>query len=95
MPPTKQPSPPERIGNALFDEAFYRNQFFLFGENHGSSQLQLYDLALLEHLHERAGVNYYIAEVDFTKAWMLNNYLSDGDTGWLDKVFASWKIMEC
>ena len=86
----KEPVTPELAANALFDTAFYQNRLFLFGENHGSAQPQQYDLALLKHLHRHAGIKYYIAELDCTKAWMINNYLRDGNTGWLNKVFAGW-----
>ena len=82
---------PDLTGSPLFNDSFYRNQYFLFGETHGSALPQQYDLALFKHLHQRAGVKYYIAEVDCTKAWMINNYLQSGNTQWLDKVFSSWK----
>jgi hypothetical protein len=74
----------------LFDAAFYKNQLFLFGENHGSSMPLAVDPLLFKQLHKKAGVRYYIAEVDDTKAWMLNNFLKDGNEQWLKKVFAGW-----
>ncbi len=74
----------------LFDAAFYKNQLFLFGENHGSSLPLAADPLLFKQLHKKAGVRYYIAEVDDTKAWMLTNFLKDGNEQWLKKVFASW-----
>ncbi len=74
----------------MFDAAFYNNQLFLFGENHGSSLPLAADILLFKQLHQKAGVRYYIAEVDDTKAWMLNNYLKDGNEQWLKKIFASW-----
>ena len=79
------------VSNPLFDAAFYRHQYFFFGENHGSARPQQTDYALFTHLHRKAGVRYYIAEVDFIKAALLNGFLATGDTTFLNKVFRSWK----
>ncbi|MEZ0486304.1 erythromycin esterase family protein [Fibrella aquatica] len=75
---------------SLFDKAFYDNQFFLLGESHGFQRPQQVDLALLKHLNKRVGVRYYIAEVDPTKAYYLNQYLQTGQDSLLRLVFRSW-----
>ena len=72
-------------------EEFYSNQLFLFGETHGSSIPHQADVALFKQLYRKAKVRHYIAEVDPIKAWMLNNYLKDGDEQWLRNVFKSWQ----
>jgi len=74
----------------LFDDRFYANQLFLLGESHGVQKPQEVDLALLKHLNQRIGVRYYIAEVDYTKAYFLNQYLQTGADSTLMKVFRSW-----
>jgi hypothetical protein len=74
----------------IFDAEFYKNQLFLFGENHGSSNPQNADILLFKQLYKKAGVRFYVAEVDDTKAWMLNNYLRTGDEQLLKQVFSSW-----
>jgi hypothetical protein len=74
----------------LFDRDFYRNKVFLLGESHGVQRLQDVDFALLRHLNQRAGVRYYLAEVDCAKAYYLNDYLRTGNAATLDRVFASW-----
>jgi hypothetical protein len=79
------------ISNKLFDTDFYKHQYFLFGENHGSAQPLAVDLALFKNLYQKAGVRFYIAEVDATKAWLLNRFLETGDTVFLSKVMRSWK----
>lgn len=75
----------------FLDNNFYNHQVFLFGENHGSSQPHILDVELFKHLYYKEKVRHYIAEVDVIKAWMLNQYLQDGDEQWLTKVFKSWK----
>ncbi len=75
---------------SLFDDAFYANQLFLLGESHGVKQPQQLDLTLLKHLNRRVGVRFYIAEVDPTKAWYLNQYLQTGQDSLLRLVFRSW-----
>ncbi|RYF75220.1 MAG: hypothetical protein EOO39_07245, partial [Cytophagaceae bacterium] len=74
----------------LFDDAFYDNQLFLLGESHGFQKPQEIDLALLKHLNRRIGLRYYIAEVDPTKAYYLNQYLQSGSDSTLQLVFRSW-----
>jgi hypothetical protein len=74
----------------LIDKIELANSIFLFGENHGSANPQLVDVLLFKQLYKQAGVRHYIAEVDAAKAWMLNNYLKDGNEAWLQKVFKSW-----
>lgn len=74
----------------VFDAAFYENQLFLLGEAHGVQRPQEIDLALFKHLNERAGVRTYVAEVDCSKAYYLNEYLRTGAETTLDLVFRSW-----
>lgn len=76
--------------NSLFDTGFFRNQYFLFGETHGSAWPQRTDSILFTFLHRQAGVRHYIAEVDATKAHLLNQYLQTGNEEHLRQVFASW-----
>lgn len=73
-----------------FGNDLLNNRFVLFGENHGYAAPHTTDVALFTYLNKTAGFRHYIAEVDATKAWMLNRFLADGDTAWLQKVFASW-----
>ena len=74
----------------LLDKAFYDNQLFLLGETHGFKNAQVVDLALLKHLYRRIGVRHYIAEVDPTKAYYINQYFQTGQDSTLRLVFASW-----
>ena len=74
----------------LFEEAFYANQVFLLGEAHGVARVQAVDFALLRHLNARAGVRTYVAEVDASKAYFLNEYLRTGQDSTLRLVFRSW-----
>ncbi len=76
---------------ALFDDSFYKNTFFLFGENHGSSNPQLADVLLFKQLQQKAAARFYIAEVDDTKAWLLNRFMQTGNILLLKKVFLSWQ----
>lgn len=74
----------------VFDDAFYQNQLFLLGESHGFQKVQDVDFALLKHLNQRVGVRYYVAEVDMSKAYFLNQYLETGNDSTLMRVFRSW-----
>lgn len=76
--------------NVLFYAGFLENQYFLFGETHGSAWPQRTDSSLFTFLHGQAGVRHYIAEVDAIKAHLLNQYLQTGNEQHLQQVFASW-----
>lgn len=75
---------------SVFDNSFYQNQIFLLGESHGVQKGQDLDLALLQHLNRKVGLRYYLAEVDFTKAYFLNQFLETGKEELLKAVFADW-----
>ena len=79
------PTAPANI--ALFDSAFYANDVFMLGENHGYAAPQTLDLTLLKHLNERVGLRYYMAEMDVAQAELVNQYLSTGNTVSLDSLF--------
>ena len=81
----------EKPGNfKLFDKDFYQNRIFLLGESHGFAAPQSLDLALLKHLHTKADVRYYLAEVDYAQAHFLNEYLRTGNDSLLRYVFETW-----
>ncbi|MDA8708046.1 hypothetical protein N9M10_01605 [Hellea sp.] len=77
-------------GGFAFDDDFYSNQLFMLGEMHGYARVQNLDLALLTHLNERLGVQYYMAEIDPATAMIFNYALRTGDDEALLKVFDIW-----
>ncbi|CAA9218903.1 MAG: hypothetical protein AVDCRST_MAG56-286 [uncultured Cytophagales bacterium] len=82
---------PGEAGSSLaFEPAFYRNQLFLLGEAHGFAAPQELDYQLLKHLNEKAGVTHYLAEVDYSQAHFLNEYLRTGNESLLRYVFGTW-----
>lgn len=65
----------DKIDGKLFDESFYNSQVILLGEVHGFAANQKMDQELLTFLHQKAGVKYYIAEMDSTNSHKLNLFL--------------------
>ncbi len=76
--------------SAIFDEAFYNNQVFLVSESHGYSKPQEVDFELFKQINKKTGVRYYIAEVDFSQAYNLNQYLTTGDETFLKSIYQYW-----
>ncbi|RNI23575.1 TraB/GumN family protein [Rufibacter latericius] len=74
----------------IFDSAFYQKQIFFLGEAHGTAAPQALDFALLQHLNQRVGLRHYLAEVDYSQAYFLNQYLRSGDERHLQTVFQFW-----
>ncbi|QHL87999.1 hypothetical protein GU926_11395 [Nibribacter ruber] len=75
---------------SIFDSAFYQNQIFFLGEAHGTAKPQELDFALVKHLNQKVNMRYYLAEVDYSQAHYLNQYLLTGDEKNLDVVFQFW-----
>ncbi|KAA3440595.1 TraB/GumN family protein [Rufibacter hautae] len=74
----------------IFDSAFYQKQIFFLGEAHGTAAPQALDFALLQHLNQRVGLRHYLAEVDYSQAYFLNQYLRTGEVRHLQTVFQFW-----
>ncbi|WP_210462229.1 TraB/GumN family protein [Rufibacter roseolus] len=74
----------------IFDSAFYQKQIFFLGEAHGTAAPQALDFALLQHLNQRVGLRHYLAEVDYSQAYFLNQYLRTGEERHLQTVFQFW-----
>ena len=69
----------------------YDADIFLLGEVHGVAEVQELDLILLKHLHEKAGVRFYLAELDPAQAAVVNGYLESGDVRNVKQIFDVWR----
>ncbi|CAM3729347.1 erythromycin esterase family protein [Mucilaginibacter galii] len=74
----------------ILNKDFFNHQVFLLGEIHGVQKPQEVDLNLLALLNKEASVRTYIAEIDFAKAYLLNQYLKTDNESLIDTVFADW-----
>lgn len=77
-------------GFHLFDEGFYQSKVFMLGEVHGFAAPQSLDFELLQHLNQKTSLTHYLAEVDYSQAYFLNQYLRTGDESLLNYVFQTW-----
>lgn len=68
------------------------NDLFLYGEFHGIKETIKIDFELLKYLNKKAGVKIHLAEIDFSQAYFLNEYLKNGDEKLIDYVLNSWII---
>lgn len=64
-----------KIDGKLFDSDFYNSQVILLGEVHGYADNQKLDQYFLKFLNQKAGIRYYIAEMDSTNSHKLNLFL--------------------
>lgn len=65
----------DKIDDQFFDDNFYNSQVILLGEVHGYADNQKLDQELLTFLNQKAGIRYYIAEMDSTNSHKLNLFL--------------------
>jgi len=75
---------------AIFDDHFYNNQLFLVSESHGYAKPHELDAELFKQINKKNGVRYYLAEVDFSQAHYLNQYLNTGDETSLKAIYQNW-----
>jgi hypothetical protein len=74
------------------DEYVKTNDLFLYGEFHGIKETIKIDFELIKYLNKNAGMKIHLAEIDFSQAYFLNEYLSTGDEKLIDYVLNSWII---
>ncbi|MEZ7497770.1 hypothetical protein QO200_03365 [Flavobacterium sp. Arc3] len=74
------------------DEYVKTNDLFLYGEFHGIKETIKIDFELIEYLNKNAGMKIHLAEIDFSQAYFLNEYLQTGDEKLIDYVLNSWII---
>lgn len=75
---------------AIFDDNFYNNQLFLVSESHGYAKPHQLDAELFMQINKKNGVRYYLAEVDFSQAYYLNQYLTTGEETLLEAIYQNW-----
>jgi len=73
-----------------FPDQFYNSKLILVGEIHGAQTAQSFDLALMKHLNEKAGVRWLMAELSYVQAERFNAFLDTGDEAFLKPVFEAW-----
>ena len=74
----------------IFDEAFYKNQVFLLTESHGYDKPHDLDFEIFKQLNQKIAVRYYLAEMDVSQAYYLNQYLSTGNDKLLKNIYQYW-----
>lgn len=74
------------------DEYVKTNDLFLYGEFHGIKETIKIDFELIKYLNKNAGMKIHLAEIDFSQAYFLNEYLLTGDEKRIDYVLNSWII---
>lgn len=74
------------------DDYIKTNDLFLYGEFHGIKETTKLDFELIRYLNKKAGLKIHLAEIDFSQAYFLNEYLKSGNEKLIDYVLNSWII---
>lgn len=69
-----------------------QNNLFLLGEFHGVKETIKIDVDLIKYLNRKVGMTIHLAEIDFSQAYFLNQYLKTGDEKLIDYVLNTWII---
>lgn len=74
------------------DHYIKTNDLFLYGEFHGIKETTKIDFELIKYFNKKAGMKIHLAEIDFSQAYFLNEYLKSGNEKLIDYVLNSWII---
>ncbi|MFC0777330.1 hypothetical protein [Flavobacterium sp. HJSW_4] len=74
------------------DPYLLQNNLFLLGEFHGVKETIKIDADLIKYLNLKVGMRSHLAEIDFSQAYFLNQYLNTGNEELLDYVLNTWII---
>lgn len=76
----------------IFEKSALVNDLILFGEFHGTKETIKIDFQFIKYLNAKVGMKNHIAEIDFSQAYFLNEYLKDGKDSIVQYVLNSWII---
>lgn len=82
----------ESFNFKIFENSAFENDLILYGEFHGTKETIKIDFQFIEYLNRKVGMKTHIAEIDFSQAYFLNEYLKDGNDSIIQYVLNSWLI---
>lgn len=74
------------------NEYINKNDLILYGEFHGIKETINIDTQIIKHLNKKVGMKIHLAEIDFSQAYFLNEYLKTGNEKLIDYFLNSWII---
>ena len=82
----------EDLSIPSLDTSLASYRFFISGEFHGVSSNHKIKFKLLKYLHQKANVRYLIIESGYSSAFLLNQFLANGDTTLLCGYYLAEKV---
>lgn len=74
------------------DEDFYKNKLFLVGEVHEVETSPRIDFALFNQLNEKIKIDVYLAEMDITQGYYLQEYIKGSNELELKNILKKWPV---
>ncbi len=74
------------------DDDFYNNKLFFVGEIHEVESSPRIDFALFTQLHEKIGIDIYLAEMDLAQSYYLQKYLEGSEELELQEILKKWVV---
>jgi hypothetical protein len=84
----------EQFSYDIMAKDIEKSKLILVGEIHGFEEPLKFDVDFFKYLHENHGVKYYVAELDFIQANLLNDFLVSGDKELLKTILKKWVVMQ-
>ncbi|KAA3650944.1 MAG: hypothetical protein DWP98_03605 [Bacteroidetes bacterium] len=78
----------------IMEHDIEQSQLILVGEIHGFDEPAKFDVDFFKYLHKNHQVNYYLAELDFVQATLLNGFLKTGDQETLSRILKNWFVLQ-
>lgn len=76
---------------SILDNNIKNKQIFFLGEIHGIENNEKIDFEMLKYLQKKVGINYYLAEMGYSSAYFINQYLETGDEKYLNLLFSDFE----
>jgi len=78
----------------IMEEDLINNDLILVGEMHGFDEPTKFDVDFFKYLYNKHGLRYYFAELDYSQAEYMNQYLESGNDSLLARVLKNWIVAQ-
>jgi hypothetical protein len=82
----------ERFTFRTFEKNAIENDLILYGEFHGIKETIKIDIEFIKYLNKKVGMKTHLAELDFSQAFFLNEYLKNGNDTVINYVLNRWIV---
>ena len=84
----------EPFSYSIADDDIQKSKLILVGEAHGVKEPTKFDVHFFKHLYTNHGVRTYFAEMDCSQAFLLNEFMKNGDESMINEILKNWVVAQ-